>query len=60
MLYKLLTGHPPFRAPTTVETLPLVVGNEVVSPRRLNPALPHDLETFPCFFHVGFGQPKAD
>jgi serine/threonine protein kinase/WD40 repeat protein len=45
LLYELLTGHPPFRAASTMETLRLVIENEVVPPRRLNPALPSDLET---------------
>jgi WD40 repeat protein/tRNA A-37 threonylcarbamoyl transferase component Bud32 len=45
LLYDLLTGHPPFRAASTMETLRLVIENEVVPPRRLNPALPSDLET---------------
>ena len=45
MLYELLTGRPPFQAATTLETLQLVIANEAVSPRRLNPALPRDLET---------------
>ncbi|MHC1766450.1 MAG: WD40 repeat domain-containing serine/threonine protein kinase [Verrucomicrobiia bacterium] len=45
LLYELLTGHPPFQAASTIEILQLVVGSEPVSPRRLNPALPRDLET---------------
>src|SRR5499426_3051698 len=45
LLYELLTGHPPFRAASTMETLRLVIENEAVPPRRLNPALPPDLET---------------
>lgn len=45
LLYELLTGHPPFQAASTIEILHLVVGTEPLSPRRLNPALPPDLET---------------
>src|SRR5262245_51961052 len=45
LLYELLTGHPPFRAARTMDTRRLVLENEVVPPRRLNPALPPDLET---------------
>jgi hypothetical protein len=41
----LLTGHPPFRAATPVETLKLVTEQEPVPPRVLNPRLPRDLET---------------
>jgi WD40 repeat protein/tRNA A-37 threonylcarbamoyl transferase component Bud32 len=45
LLYELLTGRPPFRAGSPVETLKLVLETEPVSPQRLNPALPRDLET---------------
>src|SRR5207248_8511938 len=45
ILYELLTGRPPFRAETPLDTILQVVGNEPVPPRRLVPKLPHDLDT---------------
>jgi WD40 repeat protein len=45
ILYELLTGHPPFRAATTLQTLDLVRSREPVPPRRIQPAVPRDLET---------------
>jgi WD40 repeat protein len=45
ILYELVTGRPPFKAATVLETLDLVRSAEPVSPRRLQPGLPRDLET---------------
>ncbi len=45
VLYECLTGRPPFNAATPLETMKLVVECEPIPPRRVNPALPRDLET---------------
>lgn len=45
ILYKLLTGRPPFQAATNYETIQQVLNEEPVRPRVLNPAIPKDLET---------------
>jgi tetratricopeptide (TPR) repeat protein len=45
ILYELLTGRPPFRAATALETLMQVVHEEPVPPRRLQSGTPRDLET---------------
>jgi WD40 repeat protein len=45
ILYEMLTGRPPFRAESSVETLLQVLHDDPVPPSRLQPKLPRDLET---------------
>ena len=45
ILYELLTGRPPFKAATVLETLDLVRQAEPVPVRQLQPRCPRDLET---------------
>lgn len=45
ILYHMLTGTPPYRGATVLDTLELVRNQEPVPPRRLIPQIPRDLET---------------
>jgi WD40 repeat protein/serine/threonine protein kinase len=45
ILYELLTGRPPFRAESALETIRAVIDTDPVAPRRLVPKVPRDLET---------------
>jgi serine/threonine protein kinase/Flp pilus assembly protein TadD len=45
MLYELLTGRPPFTGADPVQIILRVLADEPVPPRRLEPAVPRDLET---------------
>ena len=45
LLYHLLAGRPPFQGPTLDAILMQVRENDPISPRRLNPTVPCDLET---------------
>jgi predicted Ser/Thr protein kinase len=44
ILYECLTGRPPFQAASPVDTLFLVLDQDPVRPRLLNPRVPPDLE----------------
>ncbi len=44
ILYELLTGRPPFRAPTIMETVVQVLERDPAAPRMLRPEIPRELE----------------
>lgn len=45
ILYSMLVGRPPFRAASAFDTIMQVQSADPVSPRRINPSIPRDLET---------------
>jgi tetratricopeptide (TPR) repeat protein len=45
IFYQVLTGHPPFSAISVTEVFEQIQSHDPVPPRRLNPAIPRDVDT---------------
>ncbi len=45
ILYEMLTGRPPFRGETPLDTVLQVISDDPIPPRRMHPRVPRDLET---------------
>jgi serine/threonine protein kinase len=45
ILFEMLTGRPPFQTPDPLSTVLMVLSDDPVPPRRLQPSVPRDLET---------------
>jgi serine/threonine protein kinase len=45
ILYRVLTGRPPFQAANPIQIVDQLLNAEPVAPRALQPEVPHDLET---------------
>jgi serine/threonine-protein kinase len=45
LLYEMLTGRPPFKGSSAVETEQMVINDDPIPPPRINPKVPADLST---------------
>ena len=57
LLYEMLTGRPPFKGSSVMETLHQVIYDDVVPPSRIEPRIARDLETI-CLKCLHKEQPK--
>jgi serine/threonine-protein kinase len=68
ILYEMLTGRPPFQAPTPMDTFFLILEQDPLRPGLLNPKVDHDLELIclkciqkhPELRYAGAGELAAD